>query len=151
MKKDAISAYDIAQRFSGIHEIDGAMSNPQILAMIRLDRPDANDDEIHWCSAFVNYVTWLLRLPRSKSLRARSWLEVGKVIELGKARPGFDVVVMKTKDEDPGPDVIDTRGHVGFYAGLEEDDILLLGGNQSDSVKISRYPRKRLLGVRRLA
>jgi hypothetical protein len=26
----------------------------------------------------------------------------------------------------------------------------VLGGNQSDTVKVSRYPTKRLLGVRRL-
>ena len=64
---------------------------------------------------------------------------------------GFDVVILKRKKEDPGPETIDFVGHVGFFAGWENyDTILLLGGNQSDSVSISPYPTSKMLGVRRL-
>ena len=72
-----ITAYDLASRFIGIKEVRGSVSNPQILSMLRLDSSWPKGDEVPWCSAFVNYPAWLLRLPRSKSLRARSWLEVG--------------------------------------------------------------------------
>jgi len=146
-----ISAFDIAQRFSSIKEVGGSVDNPQIMAMLNLDDDWPDHDEVPWCSAFANYVCWLLRLPRSKSLRARSWLAIGRGIELDDAIAGFDVVVLKRgKGDQPGPDVLNAPGHVGFYAGRFGGFIEVLGGNQSDTVKISRYPVKNLLGVRRL-
>ena len=151
MKKKEISAYDIAQRFVGIMEVPGSTANPQILAMLKLDQQWPEDDSVPWCSGFVNYIAWLLRLPRSKSLRARSWLTVGEVIRLEDAESGFDVVIFKRGGGDqPGPDVIDAPGHVGFFAGVVGENVLVPGGNQSDSVRLSRYPKSRLLGVRRL-
>ncbi len=152
MNKIEISAYDLAQRFVGISEVDGTTSNPQILAMLKLDGDWPDDDSVPWCSAFANYIAWLLRLPRSKSLRARSWLLVGEVIDLTQAEPGFDLVIFKRGGgKQPGPDVIEAPGHVGLYAGVEGSMVLVLGGNQGDSVSIGRYPKSRLLGVRRLA
>lgn len=152
MRNMQTSAYDIAQRFVGIKEVPGTASNPQVLTMLRLDEQWPEDDSVPWCSAFVNYIAWVLRLPRSKSLRARSWLTVGEVIQLENAEPGFDVVIFKRGNGvQPGPDVIEAPGHVGFFAGIDGTKILVLGGNQSDSVSISSYPKKDLLGVRRLA
>ena len=152
MKKIETSAYELAQRFVGTKEVNGTTSNPQVLAMLRLDDTWPDDDSVPWCSAFTNYIAWLLRLPRSKSLRARSWLLVGEVIDLNSAEPGFDVVIFKRgSGAQPGADVIDAAGHVGFYAGMDSTKILVLGGNQGDSVSISSYPKSRLLGVRRLA
>ena len=146
------TAFDIAQRFVGIKEVGGSVDNPQIMAMLKLDNDWPEADEVPWCSAFANYVAWLLRLPRSKSLRARSWLQVGRGILLDNAAPGYDVVILKRgKGEQPGPEVINAPGHVGFYAGRFGDFVEVLGGNQSDTVKISRYPVKNILGVRRLA
>lgn len=146
-----ITAFDIAQVFIGEKEVGGGMDNPLVLAMLRTDNKWPENDEVPWCSAFVNFVCKLLRLPRSKDLRARSWLTVGKGIHLDQAEPGFDVVVLKRGSGDqPGPEVTDAPGHVGFYAGRFGEFIEVLGGNQSDTVKVSRYPAKRLLGVRRL-
>jgi len=152
MNKMEISAYELAQRFVGVKEVDGTTSNPLVLAMLRLDDSWPEDDSVPWCSAFVNYVVWLLRLPRSKSLRARSWLLVGEVIDLEDAQPGFDIVIFKRGGgSQPGPDVIDAPGHVGFFAGMmNEAKILVLGGNQNNSVSIANYPKSHVLGVRRL-
>ena len=152
MKKIEISAYELAQRFVGTTEVKGPMSNPQVMAMLRLDDEWPKDDSVPWCSAFINYIAWLLRLPRSKSLRARSWLSVGEVVTLENAEPGFDVVIFKRgTGTQPGADVIDAPGHVGFYAGTEGKRVLVLGGNQGDSVSIEAYPKSNLLGLRRLA
>lgn len=146
------SAFEIAQRFVGITEMPGAASNPEILRMLQLDADWPQDDTVPWCSAFVNYVAWLLRLPRSKSLRARSWLAVGEIISLDEAKPGLDVVILKRGDDpQPGPEVIRAPGHVGFFAGVEGELIFILGGNQRDSVSIAPCALKDLLGVRRLA
>lgn len=143
-------AFDLAQRFVGIKEVGGQVSNPMILAMLTLDNRWPDDDSVPWCSAFINWICWFARLPRSKNLRARSWLEVGKGISLDQAEPGDIIVLKRGKGEQPGPDVLKAPGHVGFYAGRFGDFIEVLGGNQSDTVKVSRYPEKRLLGVRRL-
>jgi len=146
-----ITAFDLAQRFVGISGVEGTASNPHVLAMLRLDEAWPENDEVPWCSAFMNYVAWLLRLPRSKRLRARSWLLVGQSIALEEALPGFDVVILKRGGgNQPGPEVIEAKGHVGWYAGTEGDRVLLLGGNQSNSVSIARYPKNRILGIRRL-
>jgi uncharacterized protein (TIGR02594 family) len=149
MKNIEITAFDLAQRFVGMKEVSGRIANPQILAMLQLDNSWPQDDDVAWCSAFVNYICWLLRLPRSKSLAARSWLLIGKVPP--QPEPGFDIVIIKRGGEnEPGPDVIQALGHVGFFAGYEGDNILILGGNQSDMVNISAFPNSRVLGIRRI-
>lgn len=146
-----ITAFDIAQRFVGMKEIAGEMTNPLILAMLKLDSNWPEDDEVPWCAAFVNFVTWILRLPRSKSLLARSWLHVGKEIGLPNAKAGFDIVILKRGSGDqPGSENSTAPGHVGFYAGQQGNFVQLLGGNQSDSVKVSSYDISRILSVRRL-
>lgn len=149
------SPYNIASRFIGLDEVPGNEHNPQILAMLRLDQEWPEGDEVPWCSAFVNYVAWLLRLPRSKSLRARSWLNVGYVIDQQEAEIGCDVVILSRGPafQQPGPEVINAPGHVGFFAGQERGDrgkIYLLGGNQNNTVSIDSYDCGRILGVRRL-
>jgi uncharacterized protein (TIGR02594 family) len=114
------SAYLIAQRYVGVKEVPGTEDNPVVLAMLKLDGDWPEHDEVPWCSGFANWICWHLRLPRSKSLRARSWLRVGTPIQLDEAKAGFDVVILKRgSGTQPGPDVIDAPGHVGFYAGVE--------------------------------
>ena len=145
------SAFEIGQRFVGIREVPGKDDNPLILAMLKLDDSWPQDDEVPWCSAFLNFVCWLLRLPRSKSLRARSWLRIGRPIDVTDACVGFDVVILKRGGPDqPGPEVIDAPGHVGLFAGMSDGSVLILGGNQGDTVSVAPFPRSRILGVRRL-
>jgi uncharacterized protein (TIGR02594 family) len=148
-----VTPFAVAQRFVGVRETAGTASNPLVLAMLRLDQSWPTEDAVPWCSAFLNFVCWLLRVPRSKSLAARSWLQVGKVVAIADAVPGFDVVVLQRgSGKQPGPDVIQAPGHVGFYAGLSEDKqhVLLLGGNQGDAVSVAQFPIARVLGIRRL-
>jgi uncharacterized protein (TIGR02594 family) len=146
----SLTAYDLAQRFIGLKEIPGSGDNAQILAMLKLDASWPGHDEVPWCSAFVNYVCWLLRLPRSKDLRARSWLGVGVPIKVEDAQPAFDVVILNRSGGPQDASVLDAPGHVAFFSAVEGSRILCLGGNQSNSVSISRYEASELLGVRRL-
>lgn len=146
-----VSAFDVAQRFVGVKEVAGTASNPLVLGMLRLDSEWPTGDDVPWCSAFVNFITWLLRLPRSKSLAARSWLAIGKAVTLANAEAGFDIVILKRGGiDEPGPEVIKAPGHVGFYAGRQDGRVLVLGGNQSDRVCLESFPESRVLGVRRL-
>lgn len=141
-----VTAYSIAERFIGIKEVRGSVDNPHILAMLKLDDEWPAHDEVPWCSAYVNYVCWLLRLPRSKSLRARSWLQVGKAVGERQAEVGFDIVVLNRADGPSDPTIIDAPGHVGFFAGRGN----ILGGNQGNSVSVAPFNRERILGIRRI-
>lgn len=142
-----ISLYAIALRFVGMKEVPGVAANPAILAMLQLDQAWPTGDHVPWCSAFINYCTWLLDLPRSKNLMARSWLEVGTPIDLKDAIPAYDVVVLRNAVDDG------KSGHVGLFTGrppLDSKNVWILGGNQSDQVSIAQYSVERVLGVRRL-
>jgi uncharacterized protein (TIGR02594 family) len=141
-----ITAYTLAQRFVGLAEVAGAVDNAQIDAFLRLDQPESGlKDETPWCSAFVNWISWLLRLPRSKSLAARSSLSIGIPVNLDDAEAGFDIVIL-WRDSPTA-----ATGHVGFYAGREGENVLVLGGNQNNRVSIQSFSADRVLGVRRLA
>lgn len=137
------TAFDLAQRWIGVSEVVGPNSNPFVLGMLQLDSSWITNDETPWCSAFVNFIAWQLRLPRSKSLAAHSWLTIGQTIELADAVPGFDVVVLSR-----GTQLY--AGHVGFFAGKQNDVISLLAGNQGNVVSIATFPVSRVIGVRRL-
>jgi uncharacterized protein (TIGR02594 family) len=147
-----VTPYTLALRFEGLAELPGAVHNPQVLSMLQLVDKSVHDDETPWCSAFVNYCTFLLDTPRSKSLAARSWLRVGTPVPLTDARPGYDVVVLSRGKYAPGPMVLDAPGHVGFYVRTlhTPERVVLFGGNQGDKVCFEEFPAERVLGVRRL-
>jgi uncharacterized protein (TIGR02594 family) len=151
----SITPFQLAERFVGIREIPGSKYNPEILSMLRLDADWPEDDSVPWCSGFVNYIMWILRLPRSKSLRARSWLNIGRPVTLTEAQVGFDIVILSRGSlPQQGPENTTAPGHVGFYAGnqnrLDGDVVYLLGGNQNDEVNLRSYSYKRVLGIRRV-
>ena len=139
-----ITAYQLASRYIGVKEVKGQIDNPIIIAMLRLDQKWPEHDEVPWCSAFVNWIAWQLRLPRSKSLMARSWLEIGEVIEhYSDAKVGWDVVIL-SRGKNP------ELGHVGFFAGYDGSDVYVLGGNQNNEVSQELYKQNRIIGIRRL-
>lgn len=138
-----MTPYDLAERFVGIKEIPGSEDNPQVMSMLKLDGKWPEHDEVPWCSGFVNYIAWLMRLPRSKSLMARSWLGVGFPVSQYDAARGFDVVILSRGTDK-------NAGHVGFFSSIILPRIYLLGGNQSDSVCVQGFHLDRLIGIRRL-
>ena len=71
-------------------------------------------------------------------------------LPLEVAEAGDIIVIKRGGGDQPGPENTTAQGHVGFYAGYIDGFVEILGGNQSDTVKLSRYPAARLLGVRRL-
>lgn len=148
-----LTAYDVAQRFVGVHEREGDAHHPLIQYCFALcpgfglDTPD----EIPWCSAFMQLPAHVCNVVRSRSARARSWLAVGRVVDLAEARCGWDVVILKRGGgSQPGPEVLDAPGHVGLFSALDNRRVWLLGGNQGDEVKVAPFDTSRVLGVRRL-
>lgn len=149
-----MTLYDHAQRYIGeIRELRAAGDHHPYIQWCLMSCGFGHEaaDEVPWCSAFLNRLAWDLRLPRSKSAAARSWLAVGRPITLPDAKAGYDVVILQRGEgEQPGPEVIAAPGHVGLFAGLAGSHVLILGGNQSDGVTIAPFPQTRVLGVRRL-
>lgn len=141
-----MTAFDVAQRLApSLKERPGAEHHPFIqwahsLCRLGFDQPD----ELAWCSSFVVAVAHICGLQSSYSAAARSWMAVGKLIGLGEAEPGNDIVILSRGDHP-------ASGHVGFYAGHDEQSVMVLGGNQGNAVTMQQFPRSRILGVRRLA
>jgi uncharacterized protein (TIGR02594 family) len=130
----------LARANIGKHEIKGKKDNPDIMKYYAdAGHPGVKHDETPWCAAFVGAMLERCGTDSSKSLAARSYLNWGKA--LSKPKPGCICVFWRGSPNG-------WQGHVGFYAGEDGDDILLLGGNQHDQVSISRQPKKRLLGYR---
>lgn len=145
--------FTVALRFIGLTELPGVVHNPAIVAMLQLVDHGVTDDETAWCSAFVNYITWLLGVQRSNSLAARSWLAVGTAVPLEQARPGYDVVVLSRAGSTAPATELHAPGHVGFFAEWKpsQRQLLLVGGNQGNRVSMATFEQSRVLGVRRLA
>ena len=152
-----MTAYTLAQRYVGqVIERSGDAEHPLIQWWLSLCGYGLDaKDEIPWCSAFVNGIAWELRLPRSKSAAARSWLKVGVPItdsqrsfSIDRAEVGSDVVILN-RGGSINPD-LSGPGHVGFFAGAEGGTIILLGGNQSNGITVARFPVTDILGIRRL-
>lgn len=145
-----MTPFDLAQRFVGeVKELPGEQADhPLIQWWLSLCGFGFQaHDEVAWCSAFVNGIAWELRLPRSKSAAARSWLDVGHAVGTFDAVPGYDVAVFK-RGTNPA------QGHVGFFAGLEVAPggtvVRLISGNTSNQVTMQTFPLADLLGIRRL-
>ena len=137
------SAYAVARRQLEFNwnEVAGPKSNPNILEVYKsvdgLNNSELDDSTYAWCSCFVN---WCIQKAGGKGTRnalARSWLQWGQE---SKGEVG-DIVVFKRGDST-------WQGHVGFVVkkGLLTVDVL--GGNQSDRVKISTFSRLSVLSYR---
>jgi uncharacterized protein (TIGR02594 family) len=145
------SAFLVAKTFLKTKEVPGPGSNLLILYALQRIGSWVKDDETAWCSAFLCFIAHILGLPNPNSLSARKWLLVGESIRLDQAEADCDVVILKRGGgNQPGPEVIDALGHVGLFAGLEDDKVLVLAGNQHDEVNITAFPINQILGLRRL-
>ena len=132
----------------GITEIKGDEDNPQIIKYFEDIGFNGKQlkDETAWCSCFMNWCAYKARLERSMALDARSWLNVGYIVnepEIG------DIVVFWRISKN------DWRGHVGLFIRENKTSIWCLGGNQGiGQVNIKAYPKNGakcgLLGYRRL-
>lgn len=128
-----------AWRVLGASERRGAAAEPRIVACFRdAGHPEITSDEIAWCAAFVGACLQRAGIEPTGSLLARSYLAWGARCD--PPRPG--AIAVLSRGADP------TRGHVGFLLDIDEDGVVLLGGNQSDAVTVERYPRARLLDLR---
>ena len=124
-------AYSIAKAHIGLHERKHPAKIRKIVGV--------NPQRTPWCGAFAGAVVKRDgKNPPRGFMKAASWRNWGKPVKLKQARKG-DVVVIRTK-----------RGyHVGFYAGAENGRVKLIGGNQSNQVKVTAYRASSVRAIRR--
>jgi len=118
-----------------IREFPGRPSNPEVEKYHRATGGVAPDD-VPWCSSFVNWCVEqaLGNGKGTESKAALSWRRWGGAArdrQRDQAVRG-DIVVFKDTQASG-------RGHVGFFWSREGNRLLVLGGNQSDSVRISNF------------
>jgi uncharacterized protein (TIGR02594 family) len=145
MKSNEPAWLKVARRFTGIAEVKGPHHNPTIISLLDIadGKTDGKglqgiaDDETPWCASYVSAVLELAGIQSARSAWARSYLNWGFPLH-GPAVGAIAVL-------ERGP----KSGHVGFVVGRDaEDNLLLLGGNQSDMVKISAFDMQRVIGFR---
>jgi len=129
----------LARRDIGIATLPNRDDKTRVLNYFRdVGHAEVKNDDVAWCAAFAGSCLERAGIRSTRSLLARSYLNWG--LALAEPKPGCLVVLSRGSNR--------LYGHVGFYAGLNGDSLLLLGGNQRHSVSIAPFPRSRLLGYR---
>ncbi len=111
---------------------------------------DSNAKVPHWCGAFagfcVNQATNTFKNVKGPA-KAANWVSFGNVsISVGDPKPPVGAVVVLSPDAGSS-----TSGHVGFFSHYSEADpniVFLLGGNQKDTVQISKFARSKIKTIR---
>lgn len=126
----------IARKEVGTSEIFGTRHNPRILEYHAKTKLGARDDETAWCASFVCWCLEEAGVKSTQSAWAKDFMNWGKAIS--ELRLGAICVLSRG----------DNSGHVAFLERWDDERLWLLGGNQSNGVNITSFPRSRLLGVR---
>jgi uncharacterized protein (TIGR02594 family) len=95
------------------------------------------DDETPWCSSFVNWCLQQVGIVGTRSALAASWLNWATGVPCD-ARTGAICVIYNERAVNTG--LSRTGNHVGFLVAATARRYLLLGGNQSDQVRVSSFP-----------
>ena len=134
-------AYELAKKDLGTWEW-GDGHNPKVVQYFKdVGHGWVKDDETAWCAAFVGAMLKRAGMPHTGKLNARSYKDWGDPIDIEHAEPGDIVVFWR---ESPSS----WMGHVGFYEDHDDNNVMVLGGNQANQVNVTPYPRDRLLAVR---
>lgn len=127
---------EVARSYTGTREIPGPNHNRVIQEWLAKLGAWWTDDETPWCGAFVARCMQVVGHPFPKAwYRAREWASYGQQIA-----PTVGAILVFQR---PGG-----GGHVGFYVAEDAATFHVLGGNQGNSVNVSRISRGRLLAAR---
>jgi uncharacterized protein (TIGR02594 family) len=125
----------------GIKECCGPQENhPRIQAYLAtvndLSDMQKSQDETAWCSCFINWCVEKSQLNGTDSAWAKSWGNWRQTVAPDSIKVG-DLAVFDRSS--PGK----SGGHVCIFIAENKaaNQVLVLGGNQSNSVRYSWYPR----------
>lgn len=122
-----------------VAEYPGKANNPRIMsyhASTDKGAPDATP----WCSSFVNWCVEQSGLQGTDSKWAMSWHDSDWGLDVSDDPQEGDIAVYERRwTKKDGTKAV--GGHVGFVVSTDAKTVSLLGGNQSNRVSISAYPR----------
>lgn len=131
---------NVALSYLGLVEYKGSKHNEQILEFWRRIGVPFKDDETPWCAAYVGGVLEECSIQSSRSAAARSYTKWGVEID----GPAVGCVVVFWRGYRSG-----WSGHVGFVVGKDQNNnIMVLGGNQGDAVNVKPFDTSRVLAYR---
>jgi uncharacterized protein (TIGR02594 family) len=133
-----MTPYEIAKGELGVKELPGWHHNARILEYHSYTTLEATEDEVSWCSSFVSWCLEKASIRSTRSARARSYLAWGEECE-----PYEGCIAVFKRGTNP------YYGHVAFFVKEVGNYILVLGGNQSDSVCFQHYKKENLLSYRK--
>jgi uncharacterized protein (TIGR02594 family) len=120
----------------GVHEIAGPEANPRIIEYHSCTSLHATSDETAWCASFVNWCLKQAGVLGTNSAAAASFVNWGQAVS---PRRGAVVVVHNPAMANSNMSV--SGNHVAFLVEETQTHYVLLGGNQSDMVKISNFSK----------
>ena len=132
---------ELAMEELQVHETAGDAATERIIEYDKHTALKATSDEVAWCSSFANFIVDTAGDSGTHSAAARSWLDWGRVLDTPV--PGCVVVIDRHDDTNPH------AAHVTFFTCFKDKDhIECIGGNQGDCVKMSVFPKTKVLGYR---
>lgn len=132
--------FEVAERLIGTQEDTSYRSNPVIMKWAKdiggWVASYYKDDSIPWCGLFVAHCVTSVGLPLEiqNPLSALAWNKYGT-----KTEPCLGAIMTFTRSGG---------GHVGFYVSEDSSTYHILGGNQSNSVNITKLVKSRFVGAR---
>lgn len=130
---------DFAKSKIGEKELPGTQeNNPWIVSLFKWTSYFTKQDETPWCAAFVNWCLGECGYKRTNSAAAKSFDNYGNKCELQ-----FGAVVTIKHHTTGGRHVTlcwSPEGSAPYFKGL--------GGNQSNSVRVSNYMKDEIVSIR---
>ena len=129
----------IAWNELGVREQGPSGNNQRIVGYSRtIGQTSVTTDQVPWCASFLGACLEHAGIRSTRSLRARSYLDWGRVVD----DPRFGAIAVFSRTSNPA------LGHVGFVIAALDSELVILGGNQSNAVTVARFPRSRLISLR---
>ncbi len=126
-----------AYTFKGLEEVPGSKHHPQILTWWERTKQSFRDDETPWCAAFIGGTLEETGHLSTRKANARSYIKWGQRLH----KPAVGCVVTFWRGKKQG-----WKGHVGYVVGKDtRGNLLVLGGNQGNSVSVKAFPKTRIL------
>jgi uncharacterized protein (TIGR02594 family) len=129
-KKDATPWLTTAKSEIGVQELTNSNDGPRVEEYLKIIGAKKGTS---WCGAFVKWCLSKNKISTKKGTGvASSWSNYGQKLD----KPAYGAIAYMSCDDYPS--------HVGFVVGITPDEVslLILGGNQSHSVRISSIPKE---------
>lgn len=122
----------------GVQEWAGAADNPRILEYLRSCGISGSllHDETAWCAAFVNWCVKNSGYQPRGSAKVSDWWSWGRPVV-----PTYgSICILQPLTVDQAG-----SGHIGFLHAQDDTNVWLLSGNSHNQVRISAYPKSKLI------